>query len=138
SILTPEYWQKVNDNLKNNRSNTGKKVDHKYLLKGLLRCAKCGKNYYGRSKTNDPKGYVLRESKSGRKRIDYNVYMCASKRYSHTNCGSKSLRLIELDALIWGVFFKEKLLLKKVKEYFENLDVNKQEVEANEKAENLI
>ncbi|MFD2726288.1 recombinase family protein [Hyunsoonleella rubra] len=136
-IVTPSYWQKVNDNLKNNRNNTGKKVEHKYLLKGLLRCAKCGSNYYGRAKTNDPKGYIVRISQSGKKRIDYNVYMCSSKRYSYTNCGSKSLRLKDFDSLIWGVFFKEETLIKKIKNYFENLDIDSEQEKANEKLKKL-
>lgn len=137
-IIEPNYWQKVNDNLLKNRKNTGKKVDHKYLLKGLLRCGKCGSNFYGVAKTNDPKGYIRRVSKSGRKRIDYNVYMCSSKRYSHTNCGSKSLRLIDLDTLIWGVFFKEKYLIDKIKEFISNFDVDKKEIETKEKVDTLV
>ena len=48
-IIEPNLWQKVNDNLKKNRNNSGKKVEHKYLLKGLLMCGDCGRNYYGRA-----------------------------------------------------------------------------------------
>lgn len=137
SIVSKEYWKKVNDNLKNNRSNSGKKVDHKYLLKGLLRCAKCGRNYYGRSRTTDPKGYRIRESKDGKIRKDYNLYTCASKRYKHTNCGSRDIKLVELDALIWGVLFEEKELIDKMKFFLSNTDLIKREKEVRQKISNL-
>lgn len=136
-IVTKEYWKKVNDNLKNNRNNSGKKVEHKYLLKGLLRCAKCGKNYYGRSRTSDPKGYRIRESKDGKIRKDYNLYTCASKRYKYTNCGSRDIKLVELDALIWGVFFEEQLLIEKMKLFLSNTDLIKREEEVKHRISNL-
>ncbi len=128
-IMTEDYWDKVNKNLKKNKNNTGKNVEHKYLLKGLLRCAKCGRNYYGRSRTTDPIGYAIRTSKIGKIRKDYNLYTCASKRYKHTNCGSKDIKLIELDALIWGVLFQEKELIASIKSFLSNTDVVQKEKE---------
>ena len=128
-IVSKIYWEKVNENLKLNRNKSGKKVEHKYLLKGLLRCAKCGRNYYGRSRTTDPKGFRVRESKDGRIRKDYNIYICASKRYKHTNCGSQDIKLDELDALIWGVLFEEKELIEKMKFFLSNTDLVKREQE---------
>ncbi len=64
-ILTPIYWQKVNDNFINNSNNGGQIVKHKYLLKGIIKCNKCGRNYYGRTRVNKKD----------------NFYMCSGKRF---------------------------------------------------------
>ena len=91
AIVNSEYWQKVNDNLENNRTHSGKKVEYKYLLKGLLKCSKCGRNYYGRKRSN--------------KRD--NFYMCSSKRFSDLNCSSRGINIDILDSLIWHTVIKE-------------------------------
>ena len=52
NIVEPHYWQRVNDNLKNNANNSGKVVNHKYMLKGIMTCGICGRNYYGRTRVN--------------------------------------------------------------------------------------
>lgn len=80
-----EYWKKVNDNLQNNRNNSGKVVTHKYLLKGVLTCSKCKRNYYGRSRVS----------------LKDNAYICSSKRYKDLNCGNRGINIPVLDALIW-------------------------------------
>jgi DNA invertase Pin-like site-specific DNA recombinase len=64
-IIDIDYWQLVNDNLKNNRNNSGKSVEHKYLLKGVLTCSICNRNYYGRSRVS----------------LKDNAYVCSSKRH---------------------------------------------------------
>lgn len=85
AIFDDVYWNKVNDNLKNNQNNTGKKVEHKYLLKGLLICGRCGRNYYGRTRVNKKDNY----------------YMCSSKRYKSENCGNRSINIDVLEDFIW-------------------------------------
>ena len=92
AILESTEWQKVNDNLKKNRNNSGKAVSHKYLLKGKLRCGVCGRNYYGKARVN------LRD----------NFYMCSSKRIKHENCGNRSINIPMLDALVWKRFLYHK------------------------------
>jgi site-specific DNA recombinase len=84
-IFDYDYWKKVNDNLKNNRNNSGKVVTHKYLLKGILTCSKCKRNYYGRSRVS----------------LKDNAYICSSKRYKELNCGNRGVNIPVLDALIW-------------------------------------
>ena len=99
-IIDSEYWQKVNDNLKNNVTNSGKKVEYKYLLKGLLKCSKCGRNYYGRKRANKKD----------------NFYMCSSKRFSDLNCGARSINIDILDKLIWHTVIKQGTLKKHITE----------------------
>jgi site-specific DNA recombinase len=100
-IFDTTEWQRVNDNLLKNKNNSGKTVSHKYLLKGLIRCGKCGRNYYGRSRVN----------------LKDNYYMCSSKRYKHENCGNRSINIPVLEGFIWKRFFEDKELVKVVKDY---------------------
>ena len=53
SIFDEIYWQQVNNNLKSNSNNGGKVATYNYLLKGLLRCGKCGRNYYGKKRADN-------------------------------------------------------------------------------------
>lgn len=126
AIFTSSYWQKVNDNLSNNANNSGKKVEHKYMLKGLLRCAKCGRNYYGRTRVNKKDNY----------------YMCSSKRYKDLNCGNRSINIDALEYFVWQRFFdnnedEEINLLTFVKAHFKNLGIEDEILEIQEKIDNL-
>ncbi len=112
AIFDAQYWQQVNDNLKKNANNSGKVVSHKYLLKGLLRCGKCGRNMYGRTRVN--------------KRDNY--YMCSSKRHKHLNCGNRSINIDFLEKFIMSKFYGDYKLYVKVKEHFNSLN-NNEEIE---------
>ena len=92
SIIDIDYWQKVNDNLAKNANNTGKKVIHRYLLKGLIRCSVCGRNMYGRTRVSKKDNY----------------YMCSSKRLENENCGNRSINIDKLDNFIWENLFSKK------------------------------
>jgi DNA invertase Pin-like site-specific DNA recombinase len=122
AILDDWYWQKVNDNLKNNTNNKGQAVTHSYLLKGLLRCGKCGANYYGRT----------RVAKDGLKPKD-NYYMCSSKRRGEHNCGNRSISIEVLDGLIWYHLFFGGKMREILKHHFNNNEVSKKLIEIQEK-----
>jgi DNA invertase Pin-like site-specific DNA recombinase len=108
-IIEPILWQKVNDNLVKNRNNSGKKVEHKYLLKGVVRCGRCGRNYYGKTRV------------SGKD----NFYFCSSKRYKDLICDNKALSLPFLETLIWTNFFAKSEFKTLLNEHFkEQLNVN--------------
>ncbi|WP_179353577.1 recombinase family protein [Winogradskyella vidalii] len=95
-IIDNELFDKVQKNLVKNRiKSSGKKVEYRYLLKGLLTCGKCGRNYYGRT----------RPSKRD------NFYMCSSKRYPKLNCGNKSISIPYLETFIIKHLFQSKDLL---------------------------
>ncbi|WP_295230339.1 recombinase family protein [uncultured Chryseobacterium sp.] len=95
AIFDEVYWQKVNENLQNNRNNTGKKVEHKYLLKGIIKC-NCGRNMYGRSRVN---------------KRDH-TYICSSRRYKGENCGNRAINIDKIEKIIWEHFFIRKELLE--------------------------
>lgn len=106
-IIEPSYWQKVNDNLENNKNNSGKKVEHKYLLKGLIKCAKCGKNYYGRRRVN----------------LSENYYSCVGKRYKEIRCKNRGINIDVLENFIWGRFFADKRILEITKDFLKNDEI---------------
>ena len=115
-IINPILWQQVNNNLIKNRNNSGKKVDHKYLLKGKLICGKCGRNYYGRRRVD----------------LSDNFYMCSSKRIKTENCGNRSINITVLEGLIWKRFFADKNLETVVNKFFKtnNTDTKLYDLEA--------
>jgi DNA invertase Pin-like site-specific DNA recombinase len=90
-IIEPAYWKKVNDNLVKNRNNSGKKVNHKYLLKGLLECGICGRNMYGRTRENKKDHY----------------YMCSSKRLKELKCSNRSINIDFIEKFIWEVVLED-------------------------------
>lgn len=115
-IIEPHQWQKVNENLENNKNNSGKKVEHKYLLKGLIKCVKCGKNYYGRRRAE---------------KTD-NFYTCVGKRYKEIKCTNRGINIDVLEYFIWQRFFADKRILQLTKDYLkqENIDDKLNDLEA--------
>jgi len=117
-IIEPTYWKKVNDNLVNNRNNSGKKVNHKYLLKGLLECGICGRNMYGRTREN--------------KRDHY--YMCSSKRLKDLKCNNRSINIDFIEKFIWEVVLEDVYVVNEL-EKARNQDNN---IENLEKEKTLV
>lgn len=107
-IIEPVMWQMVNDNLQSNRNNSGKVVDHKYLLKGLLTCGRCGRNIYGKRRTT----------------LKDNAYICSSRRFKHLNCKNRGINIDVLEKLIWYYFVAEGNLLKLIESHLINLNTN--------------
>ena len=105
-IIEPNLWQQVNDNLKNNRNNSGKRVEHKYLLKGLLKCGICERNYYGRKRLTGKD----------------NSYICSSRRHKDLACYNKGIFIPFLEELIWGQLFTKSLFLNAYQDFISNND----------------
>jgi DNA invertase Pin-like site-specific DNA recombinase len=108
AIFDKHYWQKVNDNLKSNSNTTGVSTEHKYLLKGLLRCGRCGRNYYGRTRVTKKDNY----------------YTCSSKRITNHNCGNRSLNIDILDEIIWSKFIGNGELTKLIEVHYSNINTS--------------
>ncbi|WP_430426458.1 recombinase family protein [Maribacter litoralis] len=119
SIFNEFYWEKVQEQYKKNAisNNTGKKVDHLYLLKGLLECSECGRNYYGRKRTNKKD----------------NFYMCSSKRYKHEKCTNRSINIDVLESFMWETIFINDTIFNKVKQAFKDGGQDKRKVELENK-----
>jgi site-specific DNA recombinase len=85
-IISREKWDKAQKQLKANIALRGKNVEHKYLLKHLVYCGKCGK----------PMNVMNYD-----KIIRY--YRCSSAR-NGDNCHNPYFRIDALENLIWGLF----------------------------------
>jgi site-specific DNA recombinase len=96
--------QKAIEARKGVRTSTPK---YDYLLKGLIRCEKCGRNYYARFRP------------SGRD----NYYMCSSFRKASTKCGNKGINIPALESFIIKHLFKSKNLLKMMESITKNDEV---------------
>lgn len=94
-IIEPNLWSQVNCNLRNNANNSGKKVEHKYLLKGFLECGVCGNNMYGRTRVNKKDNY----------------YMCSSKRIKGHICNNRSINIDFADACVWDILIRQHQIL---------------------------
>jgi site-specific DNA recombinase len=90
AIFEEAYYDKVIENLHTNRNSGEKQMKFDYLLKGLCKCAICGRNYYGRT----------RKAEVGEKPKDH-YYMCSSKRKGQVNCGNRSIGIDKLEGLVW-------------------------------------
>ena len=84
SIVSEQLWDKVQLNFKQNKENVGPKEVYRYLLNGLVLCAKCGKEYRGklRLKGND------------------NAYKCSGKIYPQANCSNRGFSIPKLETFI--------------------------------------
>lgn len=98
AIMTQDYWQMINDNVKNNSNTRGKKVTHAYLLKGMIRCGICSRNMYGRTRVSKKDNY----------------YMCSSKRIKNESCGNRSINIDRLDNFIWGLLFGKENFIERL------------------------
>lgn len=84
-IIEKSYWHRVNENYKSRSNSSGKRTNHLYLLSGLLKCDKCGQPMNGRVRSKQANSY----------------YICNSKRFSHLNCGNRSMNITRLDDFVW-------------------------------------
>lgn len=95
TIIDPDMWDAVNENLVKNKKNVGKKADYNYLLNGLILCGHCGNEVLGKKRM---KGHD-------------NAYKCKGKRPPHKTCTeSRGLSLPKLENFIIQHLFKSKSL----------------------------
>lgn len=79
-------------------TNVGKRVNQ-FLLKGKIRCATCGRSYYGHKRAD------LRDK----------AYKCLSQRYKNEYCGNRGIDIDYLDNLIWNSLMTfDKQILKTI------------------------
>ena len=100
-IIDERLWERVQMRLKDRKRNAAAGAKREYLLSGLIECGECGASYVGHTVVNK-KGY------------EYKSYMCGNKTRTHT-CDNKNIsaKMIE-DAAV-----------KAVKEYLEEMDIDK-------------
>ena len=133
AIIDKALWQSVQTQLKKNKhysQNHTKK--HFFLLKGLIRCGRCGSNLYGKIKS------------------DERIYMCSSKRAK--SCGLRSVNLDRFNKLVWEVVTDNKLQIECLKKELQSQNADErisvlnqnykgletEQVSINKRKENLI
>lgn len=123
AILTPSKWQQVNDNFTHNKSKSSKSNLYNYLLKGKMRCGKCGRNYYGRTRA-DKKDHT---------------YICSSRRITDGNCGNRGINIDKIEDFIWNRIINSDLFLKILKRDldFDEVKLKSNEVEVNKRLTDL-
>lgn len=118
AIVTKALWDKSIKAFTTNQNGRGKKVDHKYLLNGIMKCVSCGRNMYGRRRV------------SGRD----NAYTCSGKRLKgDEKCHNRSINIDAVEEFIWYRFFVDKRFISLVSEAVEaNQDKGKEKELAND------
>ena len=88
AIIKSKEWDQLQSQLTYNYNNAKRNTKRFYLLKGLLRCKKCGRNLFG----------LIKPSRGMR------LYSCSSKRPDPEPrfCGMKNINLDRLNELVWS------------------------------------
>lgn len=93
-IIPADEWQAVQDNLKHNKKNVGRKTQYHYLLNGIIKCGNCGGEMVG-----------IKKVKSGSF-----TYRCKSVRRANvSSCdGSRGINILKLETFIIEHLFNSK------------------------------
>lgn len=102
-IVDTETFDVVQTLLKE-KSKFKKPIKNHFLLKGLVRCGKCGKSFYGHKRAD------LRDK----------AYRCLSHRYKAEWCGNRGIDIDYLDTLVWNEMLKFEDGVKDTYEWMES------------------
>ncbi|MCL6610421.1 MAG: recombinase family protein [Peptococcaceae bacterium] len=89
-LVSDQEWEAALETRRKNYSDAGRNAKREYLLKGLIRCALCGRPYYG-----DGSG------KRGR-RFYYRCAGSTSGRANSHPCPSRSVRAELIENMVWN------------------------------------
>jgi site-specific DNA recombinase len=113
-IIPSDEWERVNDNLVQNKKKVGKKTYYKYLLNDLIVCGTCGRKLVGKKRV------ASRD----------NSYKCKGKIYPHPKCeDSRAININKLDSFLLKHLFQDKTL----KEILLNQPIDNTELNSLEK-----
>ncbi|MEJ4087484.1 recombinase family protein [Galbibacter orientalis] len=115
AIIDKEIFNSVQKKLNDSKLSTGKKVTYRYMLKGLLKCGKCGKNYNGRVRKNSTE----------------KVYVCSSVRSREKSCGNKRIKIDEIENFIFQLIINNSWLIDKIKDEYKHDDSKLNALKAN-------
>lgn len=90
AIITEEQWNKAQQKLKDNYFNARRNAKRQYLLRGIIKCGSCGRNYCGDGSHS-----------KGR----HHYYRCTSNSSFRgrlvKKCSSRSVRADILESIVW-------------------------------------
>ena len=82
-LVSVEEWEHVQAALQRNKQSRGRPNSKEFLLRGLVRCAACGRMYSPVTKSK------------------WRYYVCTSNQHSETRCGTKSFPADKAEQLVW-------------------------------------
>jgi site-specific DNA recombinase len=85
AIVTVDEFDAVQLIIKNNRTNVRRKATKQYLLRGMVTCGTCGRQF-------SPGGPVK-----------FRAYVCTSKQSRTANCGTKMLGADKAESTVWSL-----------------------------------
>lgn len=94
-IISDLFFNKVQDEIKKRKGKHSGISKYNYLLKGLIRCGKCGRNYYGKTRSDKSENY----------------YMCSSYRMKETKCGNLGVNIPKIESFMIKHLFRSKDLM---------------------------
>lgn len=109
TIIDPELWEEC-QSIRTNKTTKNRVSKYVYLLKDLMVCGACGRNYYARFKP------ALHGDK---------VYICSSRHTSEKNCGNPGVNI----SFIESTFYNELISSDAILKYINNTDDVKHQLE---------
>ncbi|WP_316807365.1 recombinase family protein [Pedobacter agri] len=103
-IINEILWEEVQLQIRNNQNAPGLSK-HKYLLKNLCICGRCGSAFCGRTRLSKKDHY----------------YYCSSRVKTISKCGIRSINIDTLENLVWSVVSTSDFLISKAKAEVDNL-----------------
>lgn len=97
TIIDEETFYRAQE-IRESKTTRNNITTYTYLLKGKIKCGKCGSNYYGRVNLN-----------KGEK-----SYKCASTLYKGNSCGNQGVNIDVLESLVFYLLATRKFLIKYV------------------------
>ena len=94
AIITPELFEAAQKQLQVNRDQSPRNVNHEYLLRGHIKCRRCGRAYVG----------ALSTTRGKTKRYVQLYYRCMGKLKMYApveRCQNKGWSAKRLEALVW-------------------------------------
>ena len=91
-IISEDVFNAAQERLQRNRDLAKRNTKRDYLLRGLVKCRACGRNYVGTTHTNRSNGRVYQRS----------YYRCGARdSLSPVRCNNRRLRADYLDRVVW-------------------------------------
>lgn len=109
AIVDVIVWESVQNNLRNNFNFNSRNTRHFYLLKDILKCGKCGRNYTGKRRSD----------------MSDNFYQCSSRLKKAGGCGNEGVNIDEIESALWEALIVNTPLLLEIKNSIKTEDSKK-------------
>jgi len=91
-LISDELFNRAHDRLKHNLAFSQRNVKYDYLLRGRIRCGKCGYIYSGKTRIHTWKNGTITR---------YQGYTCRSEVNRYSTCDAPQIKLEAVDDAVW-------------------------------------